>query len=117
MVADAFGIASAPEIWQQNMHEITESLNEVEVIADNFLIIGFGDTMTEATMSHDHNLSAFLDECRTRNLKLSPDKAKLRLTEIPYMGHKLTAHGVQPHPSKVEAIMHMPTRMDTTSLK
>ena len=112
-----FGIASAPEIWQQNMHEIIEGLNGVEVIADNFLIIGFGDTMTEATMSHDHNLSAFLDGCRTRNLKLSPDKAKLRLTEIPYMGHKLTAHGVQPDPSKVEAIMHMPTPMDTTSLK
>ena len=34
-----FGIASAPEIWQRNMHQIIEGLNGVEVIADNFLII------------------------------------------------------------------------------
>ena len=99
------------------MHQIIEGLNGVEVIADDILIIGFGDTMSEATDSHDRNLSAFLDRCRERNLKLTPDKVKLRLTEIPCMGHRLTAHGVQPDLSKVEAIVHMPTPTDTTSLK
>ena len=112
-----FGIASAPEIWQRNGHQIIEGLNGVEVIADDFLIIVFGDTMSEATESHDRNLSAFLDRCRERNSKLTPDKVKLRLTEIPYIEHKLTAHGVQPDPSKVEAIVHMPMPTDTTSLK
>ena len=99
------------------MHQIIETLNGVEVIADDSVIIGFGDTMLEATESHDRNLSAFLDRCRERNLKLTPDKVKLRLTEIPYIGHKLTVHGVQPDASKVEAIVHMPTPTDTTSMK
>ena len=44
-------------------------------------------------------IAAFLDRCREKNLKLTPNKVKLRLTEIPYMGHKLTAHRVQPDPS------------------
>ena len=44
------------------MHQIIEGLNGVEVIADDFLIIGFGDTMSEATESRDRNLSAFLTD-------------------------------------------------------
>ena len=99
MAAGAFWHTISIEICQQNMHEIMEGLNGMEVIADDFLIIGFGDTMSEATKSHDHNLSAFLDRCKTRKLKLSPDKVKLKLTEIPYMGRKLTAHNCsQTHP-------------------
>ena len=35
-----FGINSAPEIWQQRMHELVEGLTGVEVIADDFLIVG-----------------------------------------------------------------------------
>ena len=43
-----FGIASAPEEWQRRMHEIIEGLNGVQVIADDFLIIGSGSTTGEA---------------------------------------------------------------------
>ena len=38
-----FGLNSAPEVWR--MHELVEGLTGVEVIADDFLICGFGDTM------------------------------------------------------------------------
>ena len=43
-----FGISSAPEIWQRKMHEAIEGLQGVEVIADDFLVCGFGDTVDEA---------------------------------------------------------------------
>ena len=39
-----FGISSAPEVWQRTMHEFVEDLEGVEVIADDFLIAGFGST-------------------------------------------------------------------------
>ena len=32
----------APEVWQRTMHEFVEDLEGVEVIADDFLIAGFG---------------------------------------------------------------------------
>ena len=32
----------APEVWQRTMHEFVEDLERVEVIADDFLIAGFG---------------------------------------------------------------------------
>ena len=37
-----FGISSAPEVWQQGMHEFVEDLEGVEFIADDFLIASFG---------------------------------------------------------------------------
>ena len=39
-----YGISSASEGWQRTIHEFVEDLNGVEVIADDFLIAGFGDT-------------------------------------------------------------------------
>lgn len=61
-----FGINSAPEVWQQRMHELVEGLTGVEVIADDFLVCGFGDTTEAAIANHDQNLKAFL---RTRKRK------------------------------------------------
>ena len=35
-----FGIKSAPEIFQRKMHELIEGLIGVEVIADDFVVVG-----------------------------------------------------------------------------
>ena len=53
LVRMPFGINSAPEVWQQRMTQIVEGLNQVEMIADDFLIYGVGDTTEEAMTNHD----------------------------------------------------------------
>jgi len=73
-----FGISSAPEIWQQRMNQIVEGLAGVEVIADDFLICGFGDTYDEALANHDVNLKSFLNRACRRGLKLNPCKVELK---------------------------------------
>lgn len=82
-----FGISSAPEVWQQRMNQIVEGLKYVEVIADDFLICGVGDTTKDAMADHDRNLKAFLDRARERGLKLNPTKIKLRCSSVPFIGH------------------------------
>lgn len=37
------------------MHEAIEGLQGVEVIADDILVCGFGDTVNEAVEDHDKN--------------------------------------------------------------
>ena len=112
-----FGISSAPEIWQRKMHEAIEGLQGVEVIADDFLVCGFGDTVDEAVKDHDENLTAFLQRCRELNLTLNLQKIKLSLSQVPFMGHLLTADGVVTDPNKVRAIRDMPTPTDVKSLQ
>ena len=53
----SFGISSAPELWQQKMNEENEGLRGVEVIADDFLLCGFGDTIADAVLDNDRNLT------------------------------------------------------------
>ena len=90
------GINSAPEVWQRKMREHIEGLTGVEVIADDFVIVGFRNTPAEWQADHDRNVSAFLDRCRERNLKLNKKKARLRQQEVPFIGHILTPEGLKP---------------------
>ena len=112
-----FGISSAPEIWQRKMHEAIEGLQGVEVIADYFLGCGFGDTVDEAVKDHDQNLAAYQQRCLELNLTLNLQKIKLRLSQVPFMRHSLTADGVVTDPNKDLAIRDKPTPTDVKSLK
>ena len=103
-----FGIATAPEEYQRRQHEVLEGLSGIHVIADDILITGQGETQEEALPDHDRNLVALLQRAREVNLKLNPKKLKLRLNEIPYIGHLLTPDGVKPDPEKVRAVQDMP---------
>ena len=85
-----FGINSAPEVRQQWMTQIVKGLNQVEVIADDFLIHGVGDTTEEAMTNHDLNLQTFLSRGCERGLKLNPTKIELRHFSVPFIGHILT---------------------------
>ena len=66
-----FGIRSAPEIFQQKMHELIEGLQGVKVVADNFVVVGRGDKMEDASRDHDTNLTALLDRYAERGAKLN----------------------------------------------
>ena len=103
-----FGIATAPEEYQRRQHEVLEGLVGVHVVADDILITGQGETEEEALKDHDRNLVALLERARAVNLKLNPKKLKLRLSEVPYIGHLLSANGLKPDPEKVRAVQDMP---------
>lgn len=55
-----FGIKSAPEVWQRKAHAFIEGLDGVEVVMDDFLEVGCGDTVEKAMTNHDQNLFALL---------------------------------------------------------
>ena len=76
------------------MHEVTEGLQGVKVVADDLVVVRFGDTMKVASRDHDQNLDAVLQRCKERGLKLNDKKVRLRLTEVPFIGHVATAEGL-----------------------
>ena len=57
----------------------SRGLEGVEVVADNFVVMGCG---AEATRGHDANLHNFLRRCADRQVKLNPEKVRLR--EVPF---------------------------------
>lgn len=90
------------------MHELIEGLNGVEVIADDFVVAGYGDSLQAATKDHDKSLSAFLQRCEERGIHFDSDKLKFRMREVPFVGHVVTSEGLRADPAKVRAIRKVP---------
>ena len=112
-----FGICSAPEVFQRRMHELIEGLQGVEVVADDFVTIGCGDNMEAAVKDHDKNLEAFLQRCENAGIKLNPEKIKLRMKEVPFIGHVATEKGLCVDPDKVRAICEMPPPQNVAAVQ
>ena len=112
-----FGISSAPEVFQRKMHEFIEGLDGIEVVADDFIAVGCGDTFEEATRDHDKHLLAFLKRCEERNIRLNDEKLKLRQSEVLFIGHMATDKGLRVDPAKVRAVVEMPTPTDKAAVQ
>ena len=112
-----FGICSAPEIFQRRMHELIEGLTGIEVIADDFVVVGRGHSEAEAIHDHDKNLQALLQQCEERGVRLNADKLKLRMHKVPFIGHRATDQGLCVDPAKVQAIKEMPTPKDVAGVQ
>ena len=49
-----FGIRSAPEVFQRRVHELLEDMQCVEVVADDFVVVGYGKTVEGAAHDPDY---------------------------------------------------------------
>lgn len=52
------------------MYELIEGLAGVEVVADHFIAVGYGNTFEEATRDHDKTLLEFLKRCEAKNVQI-----------------------------------------------
>ena len=112
-----FGICSAPEVFQRRISQLIEGLQGVEVVADDLVVVGFGDTLEEAIPDHGRNLDAFLRRCLDRGVKLNSSKVQLRKHEVPFIGHVATNKGLRGDPTKIQAITHMPRPTDVAGVQ
>ena len=102
-----FDINIAPEEFECRLHEVLADLDGVEIIRDDLLVVGYGDTLTEAE-NHDANLRKLLERARAVNMKLNSKKIKLKETEVKFMGHVISKDGLKPDPQKTKAVREMP---------
>ena len=106
-----FGVSAAPAIFQRTMETIVQGLPGVCVYLDDILIIG------KSNEEHLVNLSAVLCRLATAGMKLKSDKCSFLLQEVEYLGHKISANGLQPTTEKVQAIVQAPQPTNVTQLK
>lgn len=66
-----FGITSAPEEFEARLQEKLSGINRVEVLCDDILVVGYGDTQEESEANHDEN-----SKKATRQIKNGKLKAK-----------------------------------------
>ena len=106
-----FGISAAPSIFQRTMETLLQGLSGVCLYLDDILITGKTD------QEHLNNLSVVLQRLAMAGMKLKPEKCSFMMTEVEYLGHKISAKGLQPTTQKVRAITEAPRPTNVTQLK
>lgn len=95
----AFGVASAPAIFQSYMDEILKDLSSVKCYFDDVCIGGKDFNETK------HNLELVLQRFEENNIRVNLDKCKFFHTTIEYLGHVISDGSLRPNERKVEAVL------------
>ncbi|XP_049520592.1 retrovirus-related Pol polyprotein from transposon opus [Dermacentor silvarum] len=105
-----FGLASAPAAFQQLMTSILQGCKGVLCYLDDVIIFG------KSEKEHMRNLEEVLQRISHAGLKLN-DKCVFNTSELSFLGHRVSAEGVAPLQTKVDAIVHAATPTDAGKLR
>ena len=101
-----FGLATTISTFQYLMSKVLTSLNNFTFMyLDDILI--FSETYEE----HLHHLHSVFEKFKEAGLKIKLSKCQFLKTHLHYLGHRISADGLEPLPEKPEAIKNLaPTK-------
>ena len=101
------GLKGAPATFQRLMDSVLRGLHWKSVLVYLDDIILFSQTFAE----HLEHLREVFHCLRQAGLKLKPSKCIFVRPEVPFLGHVVSAEGVQTDPKKTETISTWPPRL------
>lgn len=105
----AFGIASAPALFQRRIESLLQGLPRVQVYLDDIVI---------AEKKHDTStLRQVLQRLRENGLKLNRAKCRIREKQVSFLGHRIDAQGLHPERTNLEAVTEAPRPTSVSQLK
>ena len=107
----AFGISSAPGIFQRCMEKLFSNMDNVLCYLDDILVIG------KDLEEHNRILEVVLYRLQEAGLKLRLDKCSLAVHEVSYLGYRIDSKGLHPTEEKVKAIKDAPPPENLTQLR
>ena len=109
-----FGISSTPAIFQKLMDTVLQGILECAAILMIFILVSISDED-----SHLHILEQVFipPTILMHGFRLKLEKCEFLLKSIKYLGHVITKDGIEPVPSKVEAIVIAPPRANVQQLR
>ena len=100
-----FGLTNAPATFQRLMECTLAGLTPAECLIYLDDTVVFSSTFED----HLHRLKPVFERLRVAVLHLKPSKCHFCLPQVKYLGHIVSAEGIQPNPAKLEAVVKYPT--------
>lgn len=97
-----FGLSTAPGTFVAMMRTVLDGVEHTMTYLDDIIV--FTDTWEE----HVATLATVFQRMRLHHLQLQPAKCKLLLSEVTYLGHRITKDGILIDPRNVEVVKNFP---------
>ena len=105
-----FGLSSAPSAFQKVMVTVVAGVPGVAIYMDDIVVHG-PDRPT-----HDQRLNEVFQRLHHHNLTVNVEKCTFAASEIPFVGHRISASGISPLTSNVEAVQRLSEPTTVTEL-
>jgi len=106
-----FGLASAPEVFQQAINSLLEGLNGVECSMDDILIHASTKDILETRTKE------VTERLKEAGLKLNQNKCIFAKQEVKFLGHIITNKGLLPDQMKIDTINQLKVPTNLTELQ
>ena len=100
----AFGIATAPSVFQDLMNKVLSGIGNEYAMAYLDDVIVFSETLED----HFRHLEDVFERLESAGLKLKKSKCEFLKKEIHYLGHIISDKGIRPDEAKIDAIRNLP---------
>ena len=111
-----FGLSNAPATYQRLMEECLEGIHDGD---EQFCQIYLDDVIVASKSFDQHleHLRRVFDRFRIAQMKLSPKKCNLFQAKVCYVGHTVSAKGIEANQDKVDKIRNWPTPLDVNEVR
>ena len=106
-----FGLAQAPAYFQKLINDILKGCNFAMGYLDDIIIY------SRSEKEHLEHLEEIFTRLKAAGLKLKLEKCCFFKKHIQYLGHLISADGIQPLPEKLESIAKMPAPRNPKEVK
>uniref|UniRef100_A0A8C5QKE1 ribonuclease H n=1 Tax=Leptobrachium leishanense TaxID=445787 RepID=A0A8C5QKE1_9ANUR len=106
-----FGMKNAPATFQRLIDRLLDGLQGFACAYLDDIAI-YSQTWEE----HLEHVGTVLGRIRDANLTLKPEKCKVGMAEVQYLGHRVGCGIQRPEPAKIEAILDWPTPVTKTQV-
>ena len=106
-----FGVSAAPAIFQRTMESILQGIPGVAVYIDDILVTG------RSREDHLSTLDTVLGRLEAAGLCLKRNKCIFLAPSVEYLGHVISAKGLQPSEEKLRAIREAPNPTNASQLR
>ena len=107
----AFGVSTAPMIFQSIMDQILVGLKSVQCFLDDIIIGASNEDQCRST------LYKVLERLEKHNVRINMEKCKFLKNEVSYLGHVLVNGQIKPNSEKVKAIVQANPPKNITQLQ
>ena len=108
-----FGLCNAPATFQRLMEKVLAGLQwQIAVLYIDDIVV-YGSSVDE----HLERLEILFDRLRKAGLKLKPSKCTLLRRKVDFLGHTVSAEGVEADSSKISKVTNWPTPVNVSEVR